>query len=139
MSVHLCVRALGVKLNNNRVKLNKLLFMCKFECARIQVASTSIPPEVFGKKKENTCSRVLENTVLYPVMCCRQTYVYTSWRLFLSFAFFLKKSFSATSCQRGLLAAELEDERRDEEHQERVQVHSEMKGGFKHIHDAASV
>lgn len=86
-------RALGVKLNNNGVKLNKLLFMCKFECARIQVASTSIPPEVFGKKekkifKNYTCSRVLENTVLYPVMCCRQTYVYTSWRLFLSFAFF---------------------------------------------------
>ena len=98
MSVHMWARALGVKLNNNGVKLNKLLFMCKFECARIQVASTSISPEVFGKKekkifKKYTCSRVLENTVLYPVMCCRQTYVYTSWRLFLSFAFFFKKKF----------------------------------------------
>lgn len=67
----MCARALGVKLNNNGVKLNKLLFMCKFECARIQVASTSISPEVFGKKekkifKKYTCSRVLENTVLYP-------------------------------------------------------------------------
>lgn len=76
-------RALGVKLNNNGVKLNKLLFMCKFECARIQVASTSISPEVFGKKekkifKKHMCSRVLENTVLYPPfppMCCRQTYI----------------------------------------------------------------
>lgn len=91
------------------------------------------------EKKKKIRVPGFSRTPFYIPLCVVDRRTYIPVGVFSFPLLFFKKSFRATSCQRGLLAAELEDERRDQEHQERVQVQSEMKGGFKHIHDAASV